>query len=90
MVQLSQESEALARRLAAAHGISVEEAVKQALEQSAREAGIAAHPHHPRDNSPKAVAARKARMDEIANDIAKMPVFDSRSPRELMDELNAL
>jgi len=90
MVQLSQETEALARRLAAAHGISMEEAIRQALEHSAREAGIVAQPPKPRDGSPKAVAARKARIDEIAEAIAKMPVLDPRSPREIMDDLNAL
>ena len=90
MVQLSQETEALARRLAAAHGISMEEAIKRALEQSAREAGIVSQPQKRRDQSPKAVAARKARIDELADDIAKMPVLDPRSPREIMDDLNAL
>ena len=77
MVQLSQETEALARRLAAAQGIYIDEAIKQALEQTARAAGIAVHPLRQRDSSPKAVATRKARIDEIADEIAKMPV---RSP----------
>ena len=90
MIQLSQETEALAQRLAAAQGISMEEAIKQAIEQSARAAGIASQPQKQRDSSPKAVAARKARIDEIADDIAKMPVLDPRSPREIMDDLNAL
>ena len=90
MVQLSQETEALARRLAAAQGISIDEAIKQALEQTARAAGIAVHPLRQRDSSPKAVATRKARIDEIADEIAKMPVLDPRAPREIMDDLNAL
>jgi len=90
MVLLSQETEALARRLAVAQGISMEEAIKQALEHKAREAGIESPPQKRRDCSPKAVAARKARIDQAANDIAKMPVLDPRSPREIMDDLNAL
>ncbi len=90
MVQLSQETEALARRLAAAQGISVEEAIKRALEERAQEAGIASRPRRQRDSSPKAVADRKARLDEAADAIAKMPVLDPRSPREIMDDLNAL
>jgi antitoxin VapB len=88
MVQLSQETEALARRLAAAQGISMEEAIKQALEHRVREAdGIRGKP---RDNSAKAVATRKARLDQAADDIAKMPILDQRSPREIMDDLNAV
>ena len=41
MLDLSQETEALARRLAAAQRLSVEEAVRQALEERARKAGVA-------------------------------------------------
>jgi hypothetical protein len=41
MLDLSQETEALARRLAAAQSLSVEEAVRQALEERARKAGLA-------------------------------------------------
>ncbi len=41
MLDLSQETEALARRLAAAQRLSVEEAVRQALEERARSAGLA-------------------------------------------------
>jgi hypothetical protein len=29
-------------------------------------------------------------MDEIANEIAKLPVLDSRSPAQIMDDLNIL
>jgi antitoxin VapB len=90
MVQLSQETEALARRLAAAQGISMDEAIRQALEQKAREAGLVPKPGKHRDTSPKAVAARKAGLDAVADDIAKMPVLDPRTPREIMDDLNAL
>ncbi len=41
MLDLSQETEALARRLAAVQRLSVEEAVRQALEERARLAGLA-------------------------------------------------
>ncbi len=41
MLHLPQETEALARRLAAAQSLSVEEAVRQALEERARFAGLA-------------------------------------------------
>lgn len=40
MLDLSQETEALARRLAAAQRLSVDEAIRQALEERARSAGL--------------------------------------------------
>ena len=44
MIQLSQETEALAQRLAAAQQLSVDDAIRQALEARARDAGLAAVP----------------------------------------------
>jgi antitoxin VapB len=90
MIELSLETEALARRLAAAQGISIEEAIKLALEQKAREAGLVSGPSRRRDGSAKAVAARKAGLDETADDIARMPVLDPRTPGDIMDDLNTL
>jgi antitoxin VapB len=89
MINLSPETIALAQRLAAAHGVSTEDAIKQAIEQSAREAGVMA-PEPRRELSAAAIAARKARIDRIVDEIAAMPVLDPRSPREIMDDLNAL
>ncbi len=89
MINLSRETVALAQRLAAAHGLSVEDAIKQANEQCAREAGVMAKPERRRDLSAEAIAARKARIDRIVDEIAAMPVLDPRSPREIMDDLNA-
>jgi hypothetical protein len=68
----------------------MEDAIKQAIEQSAREAGVVSEPRQPRDQSPKAIAARKAKINQIVEEIAKLPVLDPRSPREIMDDLNAL
>jgi antitoxin VapB len=90
VIHLSEDTIALARRLAAAQGISIEDAIKQAVEQKAREAGVTPNPGWRRDLSAAAIAARKARMDQAANEIAAMPVRDPRSPREIMDDLNAL
>ena len=90
MIHLSQETVALARRLAAAQGLSMEDAIKQAIEQSAREAGVVSELRKPRDQSPRAVAARMAAINRIVEEIAKLPVLDPRSPREIMDDLNAL
>jgi hypothetical protein len=90
MIHLAEETVALARRLAKAQGLSMEDAIRQAIEQSAREAGVAPESGHRRDLSVGAVAARKARIDRIVEEIAVMPVLDRRSPGEIMDDLNAL
>jgi hypothetical protein len=86
MAQLSPETEVLARRLAVAEGISMDEAIQQALQHRAHTVGEAPPKH--RDTSEKAVAARMARIDQAADDIARMPVLDPRLPRELMDDVN--
>lgn len=90
MINLSQETEALARRLADAQSVSIDDAVKQALEAHARAAGLTPELRRPRDRSPEAVMRRRARIDQIVRDIAAMPVLDQRSPREIMDDLNAV
>ena len=61
MINLSQETEALAKRLAAAQSLSVEDAIRLALEEKARAAGVVMEPRHLRDQSPEAIAARHAR-----------------------------
>ncbi len=90
MINLSQETEALARRLADAQHVTIEDAVRRALEASAHAVGVLADPARPRNRSPEAAAARRARMDQIVRDIAAMPVLDRRSPREIVDDLNAV
>ena len=84
MIQLSQETETLANRLATAQNLSVEDAIKLALEEKARAAGIAPGPLRPR---------RRMSVDSmlaVGSEIAAMPVLDARSPREIMDDLNAV
>jgi antitoxin VapB len=91
MINLTKETEALAERLAAAQSLSMEEAIRQALEARARAAGVLlTEPQMHRDQSAAAIAARKASVDRIVADIAAMPILDPRTPREIMDELNAL
>ncbi len=90
MINLSQETEALAARLAAAHRLSVEGAIRQALEAQARAASISEQPRRPRDQSAEAVAARRTRTDRLVAELAAMPVLDPRAPGEIMDDLNAL
>jgi hypothetical protein len=43
-----------------------------------------------RELSDAAVAARKARMERVAVLIASLPVRDSRSVEDVVDDLNAL
>jgi hypothetical protein len=90
MISLSQETEALAQRLAAAQRLSVEAAIQRALEASARAAGIAPEVRRPRDASPAAVAARIARFEAIAEKVAAAPIKDPRPVSEIIDDLNAL
>jgi len=90
MIRLSDETEALARRLADVQSVTVEDAVRQALEACAHAAGILTEPGQPRDQSPDAVAARRASLDRIVREIAALPVLDARSPHEIMDGPNAI
>ena len=90
MIKLSQETEALAQRLAAAQRLSVEAIIQRALEAHARASGIAPHPQRPRDASAEAVAARIARFDALAQRIAVAPINDPRPVSEIVDDLNAL
>jgi antitoxin VapB len=57
MINLSQETEALAQRIALAKHVGVEDAIRGALEDKARAEGIALEARRPRDQSPEAVAA---------------------------------
>lgn len=90
MITLSQETEALAQRVALAKHVGVEDAIRAALENTARAEGIALEPRHPRDRSAEAVAARRARIDEIVRAVAALPVLDPRPTQDLIDELNEL
>jgi antitoxin VapB len=90
MINLSQETEALAQRVALAKHVGVDDAIRAALENTARTEGIALEARRPRDLSPEAVAARIARFEEIAQAVATLPVLDSRPLPEIIDELNEL
>jgi hypothetical protein len=82
MIDLTQETEALAKRLAVAQKLPVEAVIRQALEARATMAGLT--PEQPR---------RRMTVDEmlaVGADISAMPLLDPRSPREIMDDLNAV
>jgi antitoxin VapB len=82
MINLSQETEALALQLAAVQDVSVEMAIKRALENLARASGVG------RDPGPRRRLSLE-QMLAVGAEIAAMPVLDPRSPVEIMDDLNA-
>ncbi len=90
MINLTRETEALARWLAVARGVSVEEAIRSALEEKIRAADLATKARPPRDTSPAAVAARRERTNRFVAELAAMPILDSRPVNEIIDDLNAL
>jgi antitoxin VapB len=81
MINLSQETEALATRLAAAKRISAGEAIRQALEAELRAMGTKARPRR---------RMTVEQMRALGAEIAALPLLDRRSPAEIMEDLNAL
>ncbi len=88
MIDLSPETELLARRVAAAQHRTIDDAVREALEISARSAGVTFR--RPRDNAADAIAARRARAERFVEELAAMPVLDKRRVDEIVDDLNAV
>jgi hypothetical protein len=84
MINLSPETLELSKRLAAAQGISVEEAIKQAVAQCALAVGVI---ERTRDTSPEAIARRKAETQRIIDEISALPVLDPRPWREILDDV---
>jgi antitoxin VapB len=83
MIDLSLETQALAARLAAAQRLSVDEAIRQALEAQARAAGVDVGHRRRRRMSAEQMMAFGA-------EIAALPLLDPRSPNEIMDDVNTL
>ena len=81
MINLSQETEALAARLAAAKRISAGEAIRQALEAELRAMGAEARPRR---------RMTVEQMRALGAEIAALPLLDPRSPAEIIEDLNAL
>lgn len=86
MLDLAPETEALARNLAEARRVSVDEAVRGALEANSR----LLHHATASSMSPEDLARRKARIDEIVAEMAALPDLDKRSTKEITDDLNPL
>lgn len=89
MIDLSEDIEALAKRVAAAQHVSVEDAIRYALEEHERLAAILPARRWPKDCSPEAIAARRIRMAQFAEAIAAMPVLDPRPVAEIVGDLNS-
>jgi antitoxin VapB len=80
MIDLSDETEALVHRIAMARGISIEEAIVRAIEESAQTAGVA----RPRRRQ------TAEQMLAVGDEISALPLLDPRSPRDIMDAVNVL
>ena len=81
MITLSSDTETIAVQLARAQRVSVDEAVRGALEDRARAVGL-----------PPALRRRRMSVEQMLSvgaEIAAMPLLDPRSPSEIMDDLNA-
>jgi antitoxin VapB len=88
MIDLSQETETLARRLAEARHATVDVVVREALEVSATAAGVPVASR--REASAQAIAARRECPGRFADDLAAMPILDKRPVHEIIDDLNAV
>jgi len=83
MIDLSTETQLLARRLAEAQHATVDDVVNFALRACA--SGLTLHPRGP---SSQATDARCAALAAFRHQIAAMPVLDQRSLQAILDDLN--
>jgi antitoxin VapB len=79
VLHLMQETERLARLVAARSGRSAEEVVRAALEREARALGMSG------DRRPRRMTA--AQILAVGAEIAAFPALNPRTPREIMDNL---
>ena len=89
MLTLSEETENLAQQLAEAQNLSVDAAVRRALEQQARSVGVTRQTETGRVPDEE-VARRRAAMEEITRQIDALPILDHRPWQEIADEINEL
>jgi hypothetical protein len=76
MISLSPETENLAREVASRRGVTVDAAVREALEATAAAAG------------PVRRRMTAAHMLAFAADVADLPLLDHRTPEAILDEVN--
>jgi antitoxin VapB len=80
MVNLSHETEVLAAQLASEQCVSVDTAIRLALETRLNGLIPTARPRR---------RTTIAQMTNFGIEIAALPLLDSRSPNEIMDDINA-
>jgi antitoxin VapB len=83
MINLSDETETLAKRIAGAQRVSVDTAIRDALEQMVENKHIDI-----RTAQPERRRMSIEEMLSVGDEIAAMPLLDTRSPQEIMDDLN--
>jgi antitoxin VapB len=83
MINLPEDVEILARRVAAVEHISVEVAIRRALEDRARAQAVSLVTRRDRRMTAEQMVA-------LGAEIAAMRLLDSRSPHEIMDDLSAV
>ena len=86
MLDLSAETEAMARRLGEERGSTIDATVRDALTILER---IMPNPVAPtKDMSPEAIAARIAATERIVAEVKKLPILDPRPVQDIIDDLN--
>jgi antitoxin VapB len=83
MINLPEDVEILARRVAAVEHISVEDAIRRALEDRARAQAVSLVTRRGRRMTAEQMVA-------LGAETAAMPLLDPRSPHEIMDDLSAV
>ncbi len=83
MLHLTQDTERLARQVAAHMGRQPEEVIRTVLEREAKALGVSAEP-------PARKRMTVEQMLALGREIAAMPVLDPRSPQEIADDLNEI
>lgn len=81
MLQLTEDTERLARQVAARMGRQPEEAIRTVLEREAKALGV---PTEPPTNKRMTVEQMLALGDKMT----ALPLLDPRSPQEIADDLN--
>jgi antitoxin VapB len=89
MIDLSQETETLARRLADARHVTVDTVIRDALAAAAQGSPLI-DPRRTRDASPEATERRRAALRDMRETIAALPVLDNRPVQDIVDDINAL
>jgi antitoxin VapB len=83
MLQLTQETEQLARRVAARLGREPEDCIRCALEHEAQAFNVA-------DEPPPRRRMTVEQMLAFGEKVAALPILDPRSPQEIADDLNEI